>query len=483
MIRAKAVVKYLGNILLFNSLFMLISAVISLAYGEDSFYPLIISTIISVIIGFFFTFFIGKVGEIRFHEGLAISVLGWVTACLSGSLPFILWGGEFTFANALFESVSGYTTTGASILVDVEALPKGLLFWRSSTSFIGGLGIIIFVLLIVPEKMSNKSYIFRAEVSDLSKVSFMEKSKRLIRIVSSVYILLIALETILLTLLGMTFFDAICHSFSTVATSGFSTKNLSIATYDNVWIEIVIMFFMLISSIHFLLIWSTLNGKKYNIFTSRTTRMYVIVMIIGIVLVTLQLYYENIYGFWESLRYASFQLVSLASTTGLASADSAGWPLFTIILLLYYSVQCGMVGSTAGGIKFDRIYVYFSSLKNQLKQTLHPEGLYVVKMNNKVLDKSIEQQVSIFIIIYIFTFSITTLLLSILGIDGITALSASIVTLGNVGPGFGNVSSLGNYSALPDAAKYILSANMLMGRLEIINILALILMFIRKRDR
>ena len=483
MIRAKAVVKYLGVVLLFNSLFMLISTVISLTYKEDSLYPLLMSTSISALVGICFIFFVGKVGDIRFHEGLTISVFGWITACLSGSLPFLLWGGEFSFTNALFESISGYTTTGASILVDIEALPKGLLFWRSSTSFIGGLGIIIFVLLIIPEKRGNKIYIYRAEVSDLSKLSFAERSRHLIRAVSIVYISLIALETILLTLLGMTFFDAVCHSFSTIATSGFSTKNLSIAAYDDIWIEAVVMFFMLISSIHFLLIWSTMNGKKQNIFTSLPTRMFVLVIFIGVILITLQLYHESLYGFWESFRYASFQVISLETTTGLVSADSAGWPLFTIILLLFYSVQCGMVGSTSGGIKFDRIYIYFSSLKKQVKQTLHPEGVYLVKINNHVVDQSLEKQISIFIVLYILTFSITTLLLTLLGIDGMAALSASIATLGNVGPGFGSVSSLANYSHLPDTAKYLLSANMLLGRLEIMNILALVLMFFRKRDR
>jgi trk system potassium uptake protein TrkH len=281
----------------------------------------------------------------------------------------------------------------------------------------------------------------------------------------------------------MTLFDAICHSFSTVATSGFSTKNLSIAAYDNVWIEVVIMLFMLISSIHFLLIWSTINGKKHNIFSSQPTRMYVVVIFIGTVLITLKLYQENLYGFWESFRYASFQVISLASTTGLATVDSAGWPLFTIIILLYFSIQCGMVGSTTGGIKFDRIYLYFSTLKKHIRQTLHPEGVYVVRINNHIVEQSVEQQISIFIILYILTFSITALLLALFGIEGMTALSASIATLGNVGPGFGSVSSLANYSHLPDAAKYLLSANMLLGRLEIMNILALILMFFRKRDR
>ena len=476
MIRTKAVVKYLGYILLFNSLFLFISAAISFANKENALNALLISAVSCAVLGFIPQLFIRKYGEIRFHEGLAISVFGWMITCVVGMLPYYLWGGEFTIANALFESVSGFTTTGASILTDVEALPKGLLFWRASTTFIGGVGIILFVLLVLPEKKEAMTSFYRSEVSDLSKMSFLTRSKQIIRIIATVYFSLIIAETTLLYLLGMSFFDAICHSFSTVATAGFSTKNLSIAAYDNIWIEIVIMFFMLISSMHFGLVYGTMTRKKHNIFTSRPTRMYILVIFIGILLITMQLTHEKMFGFWESLRYAAFQVISLASTTGLATTDTAIWPTFSIILLIYYSTQCGMVGSTAGGIKFDRIYLFFASVTKQLKLILHPDGIYVVKMNKNVIDYELELQIMIFIILYILTFSVTALLLTAMGIDGMTAFSAAITTLGNVGPGFGGVSSLGNYSQLPDAAKYLLSANMLLGRLEIMNVFALFMM-------
>jgi len=476
MIRTKAVVKYLGYILLFNSLFLFISAAISFANKENALNALLISAVSCAVLGFIPQLFIRKYGEIRFHEGLAISVFGWMITCVVGMLPYYLWGGEFTIANALFESVSGFTTTGASILTDVEALPKGLLFWRASTTFIGGVGIILFVLLVLPEKKEAMTSFYRSEVSDLSKMSFLTRSKQIIRIIATVYFSLIIAETTLLYLLGMSFFDAICHSFSTVATAGFSTKNLSIAAYDNIWIEIVIMFFMLISSMHFGLVYGTMTRKKHNIFTSRPTRMYILVIFIGILLITMQLTHEKMFGFWESLRYAAFQVISLASTTGLATTDTAIWPTFSIILLIYYSTQCGMVGSTAGGIKFDRIYLFFASVTKQLKLILHPDGIYVVKMNKNVIDYELELQIMIFIILYILTFSVTALLLTAMGIDGMTAFSAAITTIGNVGPGFGGVSSLGNYSQLPDAAKYLLSANMLLGRLEIMNVFALFMM-------
>lgn len=481
MIRTKAVVKYLGYILLFNSLFLLISAAISLFNHETSVEPLIVSAVICIVAGILPRLFIGKTGEIQFHEGLAISVIGWFVTCLAGMLPYVIWGGEFGLADAIFESVSGYTTTGASVLTDVEALPKGLLFWRSSTSFIGGVGIILFVLLVLPEKRGAMSSFYRAEVSDLSKMSFTIRSRHITRIIVTVYLILIISQIILLKAAGMTFFDAVCHSFTTVATSGFSTRNLGIAAYDSVWIESITIFFMLISSMHFGLIYGTMTRRKYNLFRSHSTRMYVVIMFIGIMLITIQLTNEHFYGFWESFRNAAFQVVSLVSTTGYATVDTANWPFFSIILLLYFSIQCGMVGSTAGGIKFDRVYLFFASAKKQLKLILHPEGMYVVRMNNQVVDQKLELQIVVFMVVYILTLSVTTLLLAAMGIDGMTAFSASVATLGNVGPGFGSVSSMGNFGHLPEAAKYILSANMLLGRLEIMNVFALLMMLLLKR--
>lgn len=480
MIRTKAVFKYQGYILLFNALLLTISTAVSYYHNESSINALLITSILTTTLGILPLIFFRKVVEVTFHEGLMISILGWFITCIVGAIPYLLYGGEFTLANALFESVSGYTTTGASILSDVEVLPKGLLFWRSSTTFIGGVGIILFVLLVMPAKKGVLTNLYRSEVSDLSKMNFRNRSKHIIRIIITVYFSLIIAETILLKLLGMSFFDAICHSFSTVATAGFSTKNLSIAAYDNVWIETIVMLFMLVSSMHFGLLYATISRQKMNIFTSHHARMYLVVIFVGIALVALQLTHVNMYDWGQSLRYASFQVISLASTTGLATVDTAKWPIFSIILLLYYSVQCGMVGSTSGGIKFERIYIFFKSVIKQLKLIIHPDGVYAVRVDKMIIDHGLELQVMIFIIVYLFTMMITTVLLAAMGIDGITALSASIATIGNVGPGFGEVSSLGNYGNMPIAAKYILSANMLLGRLEIMNVLALFLLMSRK---
>ena len=439
MLRNRVIVKYLGHILLFNALFLFIAAMISLVYGETSLKALLISALSCAVLGFFPSRYIKGTDNLRFQEGLVISVSGWFLTCIAGMVPYVIWGSEFTLANAFFESVSGFTTTGASILNNVEALPMGLLFWRSSTSFIGGVGIILFVLLVLPEKRGVQFSFYRAEVSELSKMTFRTRSRHIIQIIASVYFILIITETILLKILGMSFFEAICHSFSTVATSGFSTRNLSIAAYDNVWIEMIITFFMLISSMHFGLVYATIVGKKQNLFTSRPSRMYMIVVAIGILLISLQLFHTKQYNLTDSFRYAAFQVVSLTSTTGLVTADTSLWPLFSCIVLVYFSFQCGMVGSTSGGIKFERIYLFFHSVGKQLKLILHPNAVYVVRMNNKVINHELELQVMVFIFLYIVTFFITALLLSLMGIDGTTAFSASFATIGNVGPGFGDV--------------------------------------------
>ncbi|HHV86175.1 MAG TPA: TrkH family potassium uptake protein [Petrimonas sp.] len=479
--RTKAIAKYLGFVLLFNALFLYISAAISLFLHENSLSPLLYSAVVCTILGLFPQIFVEKIDEINFREGMAISVFGWILTCLAGAVPYFMWGGEFTFVNALFESVSGYTTTGATVLKNVEALTKGLLFWRASTHFIGGVGIILFVLLILPSASGARSSIYNSELSGLSKLNFKIRTKQIARVIVVVYLSLILIEIVLLWILGMSLFDAICHAFATVATGGFSTKNLSVAYYNNVWIEVVIMVFMLLGSIHFGLLYGTVTGNKMNIFTSKSVRAYVGLMFLGIIIVAAKLTNDGFYSWWTSLRYASFQVISLGTTTGFATVDTPNWPIFTIIIIMYFTIQCGMVGSTAGGLKFDRVLLFYKSLKRQIKLVLHPSGVYITKLENVPITTEMELQTAIFFILYLFTLFITALLLSGMNVDGITSISASIATIGNAGPGFGDVSSLGNYSSIPDAGKYVLSANMLLGRLEIINVFALFTVLTHKK--
>lgn len=478
--RKEAIIKYVGYVLLFNAVFLYVSALISFLFNESSFVPLFYSGMVCTILGLFPLIFTERIDEVRFSEGLAISVTGWFITCVVGMLPYVMWGGEFTFANAFFESVSGYTTTGSTILNEIESLPKGILFWRSSTHWIGGMGVILFVLLVLPQARGLRSSLYKTEVSNLSRMNFKTKARQIARIIGIVYISLTLLETVILWLLGMTFFDAICHSMSTIATGGFSTKNTSIAFYNNIWMEMTIVVFMLLSSLHFGMLYVTIIGKKPNLFHSKSVRSYIALIIIGVLAVAFKLYADDTYSILDSLRHSLFQVTSLVSTTGFATVDTSVWPIFTIIILIYFTMQGSMVGSTAGGFKFDRIYLFFQVFRKQLRLIKHPQGVFASRIDDEVVEKEVEIQALNFLIVYILTFFIVTVILTLMNIDGLTAFSASIASIANVGPGFSEVGSLENYSGLPDAAKYVLSFEMLLGRLEIMNIFALLLFFGKK---
>ncbi len=273
----------------------------------------------------------------------------------------------------------------------------------------------------------------------------------------------------------MTFFDAICHSFGTLATGGFSTKNTSIAFYNNIWIEITISFFMLLGGMHFGLIYATITGRKQNLFTSDVVKTYLAIIFIGILFISFKLVNDHVYNWGEAFRHASFQVVSLVTTTGFATVDTSVWPMFTIVVLIYFSIQCAMIGSTTGGLKFDRVYLFFQTFLKQIKQTKHPNAVYVLKMDKTLISSDIELQSMVYIIVYLVILLISTLALSAMDIDLITSFSGSVATLGTIGPGFGKtIGSMGNFSTLPDAAKYIFSTNMLLGRLEIMNVIVLL---------
>lgn len=473
--RKEVIIKFVGYVLLFNAAFLLLAAGISIFHYETSAIPLLFSGLICTIFGLFPFIFVEEHDEISFSEGLFIVVGGWIVTCIMGMLPYLMWGGEFTLINAWFESVSGFTTTGSSILNNIEALPKGLLFWRSATHWIGGVGIIMFVLLILPHSTSTRLTLLNAEMSELSKYNFRYKARKIIHVLVIVYVGLTLVQTIALTLAGMSLFDAINHSFATIATGGFSTKNTSVAHFDSALIDGIIMLFMVLSGIHFGLLYGTFTLRSENIFKSPVVRAFILILLLGVALVSSKLYLSGIYGFWDSLRYGAFQVISLGTTTGFANADSNFWPSFTHIILIYFTIQCAMVGSTSGGLKFDRIYLFFKALQKQLKLLQHPKAVIVIKINNRPVGEHLETLTMVFIVLYFFTLFITTLVLTFLDVDLYTAFSASIATIGNVGPGFGEVSSLSNFSSIPDAGKFVLSINMILGRLEIFNIIALLM--------
>jgi trk system potassium uptake protein len=473
--RPEIVIRYIGHVLLFCAIFMGISGAISLFHHETSAIPLFFSAMITCLIGLFPVIFVEKAKTISSIEGLMIVVFGWIFACLTGMLPFIMWGGEFGLINAWFESVSGFTTTGSTILTSIETLPYGLLFWRSSTHWIGGMGVILFALLILPKAAVMKVILLHTEISSLAKMNFAYKARKTLVVLAMVYVGLTLAEAILLMVAGMPLFDAVNHAFATIATGGFSTKDLSIASYNSVTFEIIIMIFMIISGIHFGLIFQTITlNAKNNIFNSTIARNFLLILFIGIVLVSVKLWISGLYTPFDALRYGAFQVISLGTTTGFATAESSVWPHFTIIILIYFTIQCAMAGSTSGGMKFDRVFILFKAIQKQIKQIKHPRGVFTINIDGKVIDRNTESMVAIFVGTYLIILLASTILLTAFDIDLMTSFTAAAATLGNVGPGFNGVSSLGNFGGLPDGAKLVLSGNMILGRLEIFGILSLI---------
>ena len=472
--RKEAIIKHVGKILLFNSFFLFISFLISWYLDESSTAPLLFSTFITLIFGLFPMVFVPKIVELNFREGMLTVVLGWIITCVAGALPYIMWGHEFTLSNAWFESVSGYTTTGSTILNDIESLPKGLLFWRSSTHWIGGIGVVLFTILILPESSSERIVLLNTEISDLAKRNFQYRSRKVLIILAVVYVGLTLLEIIALYLAGMGMFDSINQSFATIATGGFSTRNLSIASFNSPAVDIIIMVFMVLAGLHFGLIFNTIIGKSPNLFKSNIVRAFLMVLAVGVVFTSLKLYYDGVYdNLADAFRYGAFQVISVGTTTGFATADTKYWPPFTQIIIIYFTIQCAMVGSTSGGMKFDRIYIFFKSIRKQIDLLKHPRAIINLKVDGRLVSSGMEMRVKTFIIFYLLIILVVTTILAAMNIDLFTSFSAAIATIGNVGPGFGDVSSLGNFSTIPDSGKIVLSINMLLGRLEIFSFISL----------
>lgn len=319
------------------------------------------------------------------------------------------------------------------------------------------------------------------EISSLSKENFRFKAHQTIRVISLVYFGLTFAEVLLLVLAGMDLFDAVNHSFATIATGGFSTKNLSIRSFDSVAIEIIIMLFMLLSGIHFGLLYSFVSGKSTNLFRSPIIRYYLLSILTGSVIVSLNIKFSGLYTDWATaFREGFFQVISIGTTTGFANGDSSIWPGFSILLIIFFTIQCACSGSTSGGMKADRVWIFFLAVKAQIIKQIHPNAVVSVKMGSQTLDRETVYSINLFIALYLLIVFISALLLTGLGTPIIDAFSASAACMGNVGPGFGEVGSLGNYTSIPALGKLLLTVQMLLGRLEIY---ALLLIFVLYRWR
>ena len=474
--RYSVVIRYIGMVLLVLAAFMLVSAGISYVSGVDSAYtPLIMSSLLTLLIGCFPLIFVPRSDHISQKEGYCIVVGAWIVSSIVGMFPYLMWGGEFTPINAWFESVSGFTTTGASILNNIEALPRGLLFWRMVTSWVGGIGVVMFALVILPSIGKSKMMLSHFELSSLAKDNFnLYRTPTVVRIILSVYVGLTIVSTLVLKLCGMTWFDAVCHAMSACSTCGFSTKNLSIGWFNSATIEMVLVVIMIISGIHFGLIFATLTRKRNNIFRSETTRTYFSVIAISALIIGISLWAADIYpSLFGSLRSALFHTVSLITTTGFATTDCNTWTSVAILILMFCSFVCACAGSTSGGLKMDRLLVAVKMLRNRLRSQQHPNAIFRTKVDGIPQDKEMLNGVMVYIVAYMLLILIGAFTNTMLGADLMTGFSASIACVSNVGPGFGEVGTMDNYSLLPALMKFNLTALMLFGRLEIFGLIQL----------
>jgi trk system potassium uptake protein TrkH len=394
----------------------------------------------------------------------------WILIGIIGALPYIFSGAIPSFIDAFFESVSGFTTTGASILTDIEVLPKSILFWRSLTHWIGGIGIIVLVILIMPSMKMGGYHMFSLESS------FHEKIKPRIRAVGYrllwIYVGLTFLETLLLLAGGMNLFESLCHSFGTVATGGFSPKNSSIIDYSP-YIQYVIMIFMLLAGTNFLVYYYALKGEFFKVRSNDEVKFYFSVVIsIGLIL-TGVLFFRMDKPLELSFREAFFQIISIISCTGFASADYLLWPQYGWVLIFFAMFLGGCTGSTAGGIKMARHVILIKNIRNILIKSRSPNAVVTLKLNKNLISPETNNTILTFITLYIMIFFAGTFLMSLMGIDIKTASSSVATCMAGIGPGIGTVGPVSNFAHLPDAAKVLLPLLMIIGRLEIFTIIVL----------
>ncbi len=466
--RFSVILRYVGTVMLCLSAIMAVSAGISLVSNDTGFYPLLLSALLTLLLGVFPMIFVSKATNITTKEGFMIVVGSWVVSCVVGMFPYLIWGGEFSLVNAWFESVSGFTTTGASILTNIEALPQGLLFWRSATNWVGGVGVVMFALLVLPSLGTNKMALSGIEMSSLAKDNYRYRTQMVAKILLITYIGLTIISTLVLKFAGMRWFDAVNHAMSACATGGFSTKNASVGFYDSPLIEWILIVIMFLSSLHYGLIYSTFTRKANNIFRSEVVRVYVAIIVGATFFIATSLYFADIYpNIFTSLRQSVFQVVSLITTTGFATADTNLWTPFAVVILIILSIICGCAGSTSGGAKVDRILLYFKVLVARLRGQQHPNAVIRIRLDGILQEDRQVNTVTLFLTTYFVLILLGTLTSTLFGLDLLTAFSSSVTFIGNVGPGFGAVGSLDNYAELPSLLKVQGSVLMLMGRLEI----------------
>jgi trk system potassium uptake protein TrkH len=467
----------LGSLISCIGLSMLVPIGFSLYYRDGSLWPLLISAAITVSVGLllYLGFRRGRVkGAISHREGMAITTLGWVAASIFGCLPFYFSGVLPQPVDCIFETVSGFTTTGASVIRDVEIVPPGILFWRSLTHWLGGLGIVVLGLAILPFLGVGGMQLYKAEVPGPVVDKLKPRLKDTAMILWKVYVLFTAVETVLLLLGGMNLLDALCHTFGTLATGGFSTKNASIGYYQSVYIDTVVTIFMLIGGINFALHFQVFRGKPLAMWRDPEFRFFMGFWLLLTLIITLNCFGKTYGSFWKALQYASFTVASITTTTGFATGNFELWPPLSLCLLLLCMVVGGSVGSTGGAVKCMRIMVVLKQGYRELIRLIHPRAVVRLKLGHQAVAPEVFDGIAGFIFLYLGLAALSMFLVAAAGVDLITTISSVLASIGNVGPGLGEVGPMDNYAGLPEFAKWILALDMLLGRLEIYTVIILL---------
>ncbi len=471
------VLHVVGLLLIFVSFAMVVSGGVSLIYGDGDMVGIFVSAVITLVAGTLLNRFTSIKGDIRPREGFAIVTFAWGATAIFGALPYILTGTLTDPIPAIFESMSGFTTTGATVFSDIESLPHGVLFWRSFTQWLGGMGIIVLAIAILPYLGVGGMQLFKAEVPGPTPQRLRPRITQTAKLLWYVYLGMSVLETVLLMLGGMSLFDAVNHTFTTLATGGFSTKNASIAAFDSRYIQYVILFFMYLAGVNFALHFRAATGRldyfkdtEWKFYTSLILGATLIILVVNLAAGT---YAVSAGGVEQAFRDGLFQVTAISTTTGYITADYEAWAPAAQMLILVLFFTGGMAGSTGGSVKSVRVLLLLKQTAIELRKHLHPRAILLARVGKRVVREDVLANVLGFVILYVFLFLAGAMVLTFLGIDLMTSLGASASSVGNIGPGFGDVGPADNYGWMSNPALAVLSFLMLVGRLEIYTVLLL----------
>jgi trk/ktr system potassium uptake protein len=469
------VFKVAAVLLLVVSAFMLAPILVAVYYAELDMLPAFIFPMlgVGVVAGGFLLVTRGRNGELSAQSGFFLVTLSWLSAAAVGAIPFVISDAIPSYTDAFFETMSGFTTTGATILTDIEAVPKSILFWRSLTHWLGGMGIIVLTVAILPLLGVGGLQLMKAEAPGPSVDRLTPKITETAKILWMIYLGLTVLETALLMFGGLNLYEALTHTFGTLATGGFSPKAASVGYYTSAYVHIVITVFMMGAGINFILYYRLLKGQFSIIRQNTEVKAYLGIFAVASVIIALVLNGQTYDGFGQSLRFASFQAASIITTTGYATADFATWPELAQVVLFVLMFIGGSAGSTGGGMKVIRIVTAIKQGFNEMRYLLQPRGVFSIRLNGAPVRKDVVYNITGLVFLYLCLLLITTIFVATGGHDILTSISTALVTLGNIGPGFGRVGPVENYAFYQPYIKWFLSLIMMVGRLEVYTVLVL----------